>query len=117
MKSYLDKLERLGHPMPHMLVVNTVLGSLPNLFNNFVMNYSMQGWDNKSIEELHAMLKTGHKNVPSKIVVSSLHMFRDGGCEIHIFNNVQGMRSSKRLEKGAIVQHMGNENKAEFEAI
>ncbi|GJW89934.1 hypothetical protein Tco_0167487 [Tanacetum coccineum] len=57
MKSYIDKLERIGHPMPHVLVVNTV-----------------------------------------------------PGYGIYIFNNVHGMKSGKRLEKGAMMIHMGNGN-------
>nr|GEV51021.1 hypothetical protein [Tanacetum cinerariifolium] len=155
-KSYIDKLERLGHLMPLVLAVNTVLDSFPKSFDNFVMNYNMHGWDNKSLGELHAMLKITEKNVPSKSVVRSLHMIRDGdvkkkswkrgkgkckdrkkvpppskkkcvtgtseksglfiielfaistnflvfdiGCDIHICNNVHGMISSRRLEKGA----------------
>ncbi|GJU37568.1 retrotransposon protein, putative, ty1-copia subclass [Tanacetum coccineum] len=139
-KSYVDKLECLGHPLPHVLAVNIVLGSLPKLFDNFFMNYNMQGWDNKSLGELHSMLKTAEKNVSSKSVVSSLHMIREGGvnkkvlplCKdstleeelsllpcyrIHIPNNVQGMINSKRLENGAMVLHMGNRNQAKVEAI
>ncbi|GKC07612.1 hypothetical protein Tco_0999222 [Tanacetum coccineum] len=45
MKSYIDKFEHLGHHMPHVLADNIVLCSLPNLFDNFVMNYNMRGWD------------------------------------------------------------------------
>nr|GEU40968.1 zinc finger, CCHC-type [Tanacetum cinerariifolium] len=45
MKCYIDRLERLGHPMPHVLAVNTILGSLPKSFDNFVMNYNMNVCD------------------------------------------------------------------------
>ncbi|GKD95175.1 hypothetical protein Tco_1375012 [Tanacetum coccineum] len=51
MKSYIDKLERLRHPVPH------------------------------SLGKLHAMLKIGEKNVPSKSVVPSPHMIRDRGVK------------------------------------
>ncbi|GJW57928.1 hypothetical protein Tco_0104659 [Tanacetum coccineum] len=34
-------------------------------------------------------------------------------CGIYICNNVHRMRSSKRLEKGVMVLHMGNGNQAE----
>ncbi|GJU93819.1 hypothetical protein Tco_1318575 [Tanacetum coccineum] len=71
MKSFIDKLEHLGHPWSHVLAVNTVLGSVTKSFDNFVMNYNMHGWDNKSLGELHLMLKTAKKNVLSKSVVSS----------------------------------------------
>ena len=57
MKSYIDRLERLGTPMPTRLAVNTILGSLPKSYDNFVMNFNMQGWE-KSLSELHLMLKT-----------------------------------------------------------
>ncbi|PWA95798.1 zinc finger, CCHC-type [Artemisia annua] len=58
MKSYIDKLEHLGHPMPHVLAVNTILGSLAKSLDNF-----MQGWD-KTLGELHAMLKTADMCLP-----------------------------------------------------
>ncbi|PWA52116.1 zinc finger, CCHC-type [Artemisia annua] len=56
MKSFIDWLECLGHPMPYVLAVNTILGSIPKSFNTFVMNYNMQGWD-MTLKELHSMLK------------------------------------------------------------
>ncbi|PWA55806.1 zinc finger, CCHC-type [Artemisia annua] len=80
MKSFIDRLERLGHPMSRVLVVNTNLGSLPKSFDNFVMNYNMQGWD-KTLGELHATLKIVEKNVSSKSAVPSLHMIRDRGVK------------------------------------
>ncbi|GJR88611.1 hypothetical protein Tco_0212622 [Tanacetum coccineum] len=51
------------------------------------------------------------------IAISPNSWVFDIGCRIHICNNVQGMRSSKRMEKGAMVLHMGNGNQAEVEAI
>ena len=55
LKSYNDKLEHFGYPMPRLLDLNTILCSLPKSFGNFVMNYNMNGWD-KALGELHAML-------------------------------------------------------------
>ncbi|GJX64723.1 hypothetical protein Tco_0299066 [Tanacetum coccineum] len=115
MKSYTDNLEHLGYPMPHVLAVNT-------------------------IPELHAMLKTSKKNVPSKSVVLSLHMIRDGGVKKKSWKKGKGktleeelsllpclveerqaywlgMRSSKGLEKGVMVLHTGNRNQADVEVI
>ncbi|PWA81718.1 zinc finger, CCHC-type [Artemisia annua] len=51
MKSFIDMLERLGHPMPH----------------------------DKTLRELHAMLKTVEKNVTLNSPILSLHMIRDRG--------------------------------------
>ncbi|GJX33454.1 hypothetical protein Tco_0243309 [Tanacetum coccineum] len=83
MKSYIDKLEYLGHPIPHVLVVNTIIGSLKNLFDNIVMNYNRQGWDSKSLEELHAMLKNVKKNVPSKSVIPRNEKKQETGKGCH----------------------------------
>ncbi|GJY03650.1 hypothetical protein Tco_0369590, partial [Tanacetum coccineum] len=77
MNSYIDKMECLRHPLTHVLAVNTILGYFPKPSGNCVMNYNMQGWDDKSLGELHSMLKTVEKNVSSKSVVSSLHMIRE----------------------------------------
>ena len=41
MKSYIDRLERLGTPMMTRLAVNIILGSLPKSYDNFVMNFNM----------------------------------------------------------------------------
>ena len=65
MKSYIDRLERLGTPMPTQFAVNTISGSLPKSYDNFFMNFNMQGWE-KSLSELHLMLKTAEQNIPSK---------------------------------------------------
>ncbi|GJV62139.1 hypothetical protein Tco_1468239 [Tanacetum coccineum] len=130
MKSYIDKLERLAHLLPHVITVNTVLGSLPKLFDNFTMNNKMRAWDNKSIEELHSMLKTAEKNVSYKSVVSSLHMIREGRVNNKSWKKGKGrskakarqadklgMRSRKRLEKGVMVLHMGSGNQTKVDVI
>ena len=57
MKSYIDNLQRLDSPIRQDLAVNLILNSLTKDFDQFVMNYNMQGWK-KSISELHQMLKT-----------------------------------------------------------
>ncbi|GKE46619.1 hypothetical protein Tco_1477877 [Tanacetum coccineum] len=78
------------------------------------MNYNMHGWDNKSLGKLHAMLKIGEKNVPSKSVVPSPHMIRDRVEARQANKNVYETRT---LEKDVMVLHMGNGNRAEDEAI
>ncbi|KAK1414877.1 hypothetical protein QVD17_30638 [Tagetes erecta] len=57
MKSHIDRLERLNCPVSKELATDLILNSLSKRFDNFVMNYNMNGW-NKSINELHSMLKT-----------------------------------------------------------
>ena len=77
MKNYIDRLERLGTPMPTRLAVNIILSSLPKLYDNFVMNFNMQGWE-KSVSELHLMLKTTEQNIPSKSSNLGVLMIREG---------------------------------------
>ena len=57
MKSYLDHLEWLGFPMSQELATYLILNSLPDSYDQFVMNYNMNNME-KSVSELHVMLKT-----------------------------------------------------------
>ncbi|GJS90946.1 retrotransposon protein, putative, ty1-copia subclass [Tanacetum coccineum] len=68
MKAYLDRVERLGYPMPLVLGVNFILTSLSKDYNQFVQNYNMHGMG-KTIPELHAMLKLVEKSIPNKALV------------------------------------------------
>ena len=56
MKSYIDRLEKLGSPVTKEMATDLILGSLPPSYDQFVMNYNMQKMD-VSIMELHEMLK------------------------------------------------------------
>ena len=69
MKGYLHQLERLGAPLSKELAIDTILGSLPSSYDQFVMNYNMHNMD-KSITELLGMLKNAEKSIPkSKVLV------------------------------------------------
>ena len=63
MKGYLDQLERLGALLSKKLAIDTILGSLPSSYDQFVMNYNMHNMD-KSITELLGMLKNARKSIP-----------------------------------------------------
>ncbi|KAD5962114.1 hypothetical protein E3N88_13587 [Mikania micrantha] len=75
MKSYIDQLERLGFSLSIELAGDMILNSLPKSFDHFIMNYNMNGWE-KSITELHKMLKTAEVNIPSK--TSPVLMINEG---------------------------------------
>ena len=47
------------------MATDLVLNSLPDSYGQFFMNYNMNEMD-KSISELHTMLKTAEKNIKSK---------------------------------------------------
>ena len=51
--------------MSQELGTDLILNSLPDSYGQFVMNYNMNEMD-KSISELHTMLKTAEQNIKSK---------------------------------------------------
>ena len=63
MKGHLDQLKRLGPPLSKELTIDTIMGSLPSSYDQFVMNYNMHNMD-KSITELLGMLKNAEKSIP-----------------------------------------------------
>lgn len=75
MKSHIDHLERLECPVSSELATDLILNSLSKSYDSFVMNYNMNGW-NKSVSELHMMLKTAKNNIPKKS--SNVLMIREG---------------------------------------
>ncbi|GKB92197.1 hypothetical protein Tco_0964469 [Tanacetum coccineum] len=60
MKSYIDNLECLGHPMSQNLVVSLIFISLRKEYDNFVQNYNMHGigkTSRKGLEEKNKKLQ------------------------------------------------------------
>ncbi|GJU43417.1 retrotransposon protein, putative, ty1-copia subclass [Tanacetum coccineum] len=74
-KSYIDNLERLGHPVSLNLGVSLILISLREEFNSFVQNYNMHNIRN-TVNELHAMLKLYEQTLTKKD--HALHAIRAG---------------------------------------
>ncbi|KAJ9545068.1 hypothetical protein OSB04_024775 [Centaurea solstitialis] len=80
MKRHLDHLERLGHPVPLQLATNTILYSLSEDYRPFVVNYNMNNME-KTIAELHSMLKTAELNMGNKNKTKYVLMVKDGGVK------------------------------------
>ncbi|KAJ9561517.1 hypothetical protein OSB04_006677 [Centaurea solstitialis] len=80
MKRHLDHLERLGHPVPLQLATDTILNSLSEDYRPFVVNYNMNNME-KSIAELHSMLKIAELNMGNKNKTKDVLMVRDGGVK------------------------------------
>ncbi|KAJ9547462.1 hypothetical protein OSB04_020005 [Centaurea solstitialis] len=80
MKRHLDHLDRLGHPVPFQLATDTILNSLSDDYKPFVVNYNMNNME-KSIAELHSMLKTTELNMGTKNKTKDVLMVRDGGVK------------------------------------
>ena len=62
MKGYIDTLEKLDVTIRKELATNLILGSLPESYDQFVMNFNMHRME-KSLAELHGMLKNAKKNI------------------------------------------------------
>ncbi len=65
MIGYIENLERLGFPYNQDLAIDIILQSLPPSYSSFIMNYNMNGLE-KSLTELHGMLKTAEQNIKHK---------------------------------------------------
>ncbi|KAJ9553429.1 hypothetical protein OSB04_017474 [Centaurea solstitialis] len=78
LKRHLDHLERLGHPVPLQLATDTILNSLSEDYRPFVVNYNMNNME-KTIAELHSMLKTAELNMGNKNKTKDVLMVKDGG--------------------------------------
>ena len=57
MSGYYNRLNKVGVNLPDKIVIDRVLYSLSQSYQNFVMNYNMQGMT-KMIPELFAMQKS-----------------------------------------------------------
>ncbi|GKA19117.1 zinc finger, CCHC-type containing protein [Tanacetum coccineum] len=82
MKSYIDQLERLGHPVTVNLGVSLILVGLSKEYDSFVQNYNTHNMG-KTVNELHAMLKLHEETLPKKVDAPTLHAIRAGKVQKH----------------------------------
>ncbi|KAJ9545085.1 hypothetical protein OSB04_024792 [Centaurea solstitialis] len=80
MKAYIDQLERLGFPISQELATNFILSSLPSSYGPFVLNYHMNNLE-KTIMELHGMLKTTESNMAKSKPAAPVLAIREGGIK------------------------------------
>ena len=98
MMGYIDHLERLGFPISQELATDLILSSLLDSCDRSVMNiYNMNNME-KSISELHAMLKTAKQNIkrePSSVLIiqKGKGIEKKGKC------NSKAMKGSKPKPK------------------
>ena len=84
MKGHLENLDKLGLKIEQELAVDIILQSLPEAYDSFIMNFNMHNME-KTISELHGMLKTAEKNL------------KNNTKEVLMVNKGKGM---KRVGKG-----------------
>ncbi|GJX06750.1 retrotransposon protein, putative, ty1-copia subclass [Tanacetum coccineum] len=103
MKSYIDQLEHLGHPVTLNLGVSMILVGLSKEYDSFVQNYNMHSM-RKTVNELHAMLKLHEETLPKKVAAPALHAIRAG--------KVQKNKNKKPSKAAKGVQGKGKGKKA-----
>ncbi|GJX59834.1 zinc finger, CCHC-type containing protein [Tanacetum coccineum] len=103
MKSYIDQLERLCHPVTLNLGVSLILVGLSKEYDSFVQNYNMHSMG-KTVNELHAMLKLHEETLPKKVVALALHAIRAG--------KVQKNKNRKPSKAAKGIQGKGKGKKA-----
>ena len=72
MNGLIDQLNKIGAPISHELATDLILGSLLESYDQFVMNYNMHHME-KSIAELHGMLKNVETNIQKTNPVLMVH--------------------------------------------
>ena len=80
MKGYIDQLERLGFPISQEPATDFILNSLTSSFDSFVLNYNMNSME-KTIMELHGMLKTAESNMAKAKPATTVLAIREGGIQ------------------------------------
>ena len=91
MKGLIDQLDKLGAPISHELATYLIIGSLPESYDQFVMNYNMYHMK-KSIAELHGMLK----NVETNIQKTNLVLMDQKGEGMKRKGKGKGNKAKKR---------------------
>src|SRR6187397_1688504 len=61
----IQSMEKLGHPYSDDLATDIILNSLPESFNQFIMNFNMTATA-KTMNQLHAMLVSVEKQIPKE---------------------------------------------------
>ncbi|XP_071692293.1 uncharacterized protein [Rutidosis leptorrhynchoides] len=99
MKSLIDRANRLNLNISNELATDLILNSLSKRFDQFVINYNMNGMD-KTIGELHGMLRTAETSMGKR--TSPVLVINDGGSK---GNNTSKPKAAKR--KGPAHQGKG----------
>ncbi|GKD16508.1 zinc finger, CCHC-type containing protein, partial [Tanacetum coccineum] len=99
MKSYIDTLERFGHPMSLNLAVSLILVSLSKQYDSFVQNYNMHDMG-KTVNELHAMLKLHEQTLPKKDDAPALHAIQAGKIQKNNHKNKKPQKAARGNNHG-----------------
>ncbi|KAK8685710.1 hypothetical protein V6N13_124747 [Hibiscus sabdariffa] len=100
MMGYIQTLEKLGFPLNDELVIDVVLQSLPDSFNQFVLNFNMNEI-NKTLPQLLGMLRTAESNM-KKGGSKSILMIREAKRKGKKVAKSKGIGKTKPKGKNAL---------------
>ncbi|KAK9019154.1 hypothetical protein V6N11_034193 [Hibiscus sabdariffa] len=100
MMGYIQALEKLGFPLNIELAIDVVLQSLPNSFNQFVLNFNMNEI-NKTLPQLLGMLRTAESNM-KKGGSKSIIMVREAKGKGKKVTKSKGIGKTKPKGKNAL---------------
>ncbi|KAL4348044.1 hypothetical protein GQ457_17G011560 [Hibiscus cannabinus] len=100
MMGYIQTLEKLGFPLNDELSIDVVLQSLPDSFNQFVLNFNMNEI-NKTLPQLIGMLRTAESNM-KKGGSKSILMVREAKGKRKKVAKSKGIGKTKSKEKNAL---------------
>ncbi|KAK8680628.1 hypothetical protein V6N13_109568 [Hibiscus sabdariffa] len=121
MMGYIQALEKLGFPLNVELAIDVVLQSLPDSFNQFVLNFNMNEI-NKTLPQLLGMLRTAESNMKkggSKSILM-VHEVKGKGKKVAKSRGidvkkakavgalVSGLHMRRNLAKGDVDLRVGN---------
>ena len=90
MIGYIESLERLGFPLGQELATDLILQSLPDTYNQFVVNFNMNEFD-KTLPQLLSMLRTAESNMQQP---------NSSSKQVLMVRNNKGKKKSKINAKG-----------------
>ncbi|XP_050255104.1 uncharacterized protein LOC126700997 [Quercus robur] len=121
MISFINELDMLGAEIDSETQVDAILASLPNSFNQFIMNYNMNKME-MTLSELLNMLKTvedlikkekptvmlAEKSYTSlKLKAKSKNFKRKGSQSFNKARGDKGFKETRRLNEGEVILKMG----------
>ncbi|KAI3776255.1 hypothetical protein L1987_46029 [Smallanthus sonchifolius] len=126
------------------LAGDIILNSLPKSYDQFTLNYNINAWD-KTISELHIMLKTAEINIPAPAKSGPVLMINEGQFkkseakekgkksfkskgkgkavakklvkDVKCFHCDEGLKKVRRMKQGDLELHVGNGQKVAVKAV
>ena len=113
MKGHLKDLERLSLKIEQDLAIDIILQSLAEPYDGLVMNYNMHGM-NKTVSELHGMLKTVENNIKT---AKDVLMVNKGKGMKRIGKGKGKIKASKGFQKSKLMPKPASQAKPPKEGI